>query len=206
MKAFLKFGIIASAALLTACSSTTNVYDYYLKNVVETHQTGKSATSKSKLLLRGFEGTNKAQVELIAFKTDSMKYLVLGSHKVAKAFYIHDSLYHFDVTDLYSRVRGDDFIRQMGDLTVFFTHIPAATTEAFLNALPNIKNDYNALKPGKNEVAYVDYALASDVVLTFEKRSATEQMKDCIIWIGKRKHEVSVADLTKALNELKSFN
>lgn len=206
MKAFLKFGIIASAALLTACSSTTNVYDYYLKNVVETHQTGKSATSKSKLLLRGFEGTNKAQVELIAYKTGTEKYLVLGSHKVAKAFYIHDSLYHFDVTDLYSRVRGDDFIRQMGDLTVFFTHIPAANADAFLTALPNLKTDYAALQPGKGEVAYVDYALAGDVVLTFEKHSATQQMKDCIIWIGKRKHEISVNELTKALTELKAFN
>jgi len=206
MKAFLKFGIIASAALLTACFSTTNVYDYYLKNVVETHQTGKSATSKSKLLLRGFESTNKAQVELIAFKTGTEKYLVLGSHKVAKAFYIHDSLYHFDVTDLYSRVRGDDFIRQMGDLTVFFTHIPAANAEAFLTALSNLKTDYAALKPGKDEVAYVDYALAGDVVLTFEKQSTTQQMKDCIIWIGKRKHVISVADLTKALDELKAFN
>ena len=50
MKAISKFGIIAIAALLSACSSTTNVYDYYLKNVIEKHEAGKSATSKSKLL------------------------------------------------------------------------------------------------------------------------------------------------------------
>lgn len=206
MKAFLKFGIIVSAALLTACSSTTNVYDYYLKNVVETHQTGKSATSKSKLLLRGFESTNKAQVELIAFKTGTEKYLVLGSHKVAKAFYIHDSLYHFDVADLYSRVRGDDFIRQMGDLSVFFTHIPAANAEALLAALPNLKIDYAALQPAKGEVAYLDYALASDVVLSFEKRTLTDQFRVCNIWIGKRKHTIWVDELTKALEDLKAFN
>ena len=206
MKAISKFGIIAAATILTACSSTTNVYDYYLKNVVETHQTGKSATSKSKLLLRGYEGTNKAQVELIAFKTDTSKYLVLGSHKVAKAFYIHDSLYHFDVADLYSRVRGDDFIRQMGDLSVFFTHIPAANAEALLTALPGLKNDYNALKPANGEVAYVDYTLASDVVLSMEKTSATQQVRNCNIWIGKRKHAITIDELTKALTALKAFN
>jgi hypothetical protein len=206
MKAISKFGIIAAAAVLTACSSTTNVYDYYLKNVIETHQTGKSSTSKSKLLLRGYEGTNKAQVDLIAFKTDTEKYLVLGSHKVAKAFYIHDSLYHFDVADLYSRVRGDDFIRQMGDLSVFFTHIPAANIENLLTAIPNLKNEYNALKPANGEVAYLDYTLASDVFVSFEKRSLNEQFRSCNIWIGKRKHTISVEDLIKAFTDFKAFN
>jgi len=206
MKAISKFGIIAIAAFLSACSSTTNVYDYYLKNVIAKHEAGKSATSKSKLLLRGFESTNKAQVEFIAYKTDTSKYLVLGSHKVAKSFYIQDSLYHFDVSDLYSRVRGDDFIRQMGDLNIFFTHIPAAKAVAFLSVWPTLKNDYNALKPTAGEIAYLDYAISTDVVLSFEKKSLTQQPTNCNIWIGKRKHTVSITELTKALTALNAFN
>jgi hypothetical protein len=206
MKTISKFGIIAVAALLSACSSTSNVYDYYLKNVIEKHEAGKSATSKSKLLLRGFENTNKAQVEFIAFKTDTSKYLVLGSHKVVKSFYIQDSLYHFDVADLYSRVRGDDFIRQLGDLNIFFTHIPAANAVSFLSVWPILKNEYNVLKPTAGEVAYLDYAITTDVVLSFEKKSLTQQPKDCNIWIGKRKHTVSIVELIKVLTALKAFN
>jgi len=206
MKTISKFGIIAVVAQLSACSSTTNVYDYYLKNVLEKHEAGKSATSKSKLLLRSFESTNKAQVEFIAFKTDTEKYLVLGSHKVSKSFYIKDSLFQFDINDLYSRVRGGDFIRQMGDLNIFFTHIPAAKALAFLSVWPSFKNDYNALKPAFGEVAYLDYAIVTDVVLSFEKKSITQQPNNCNIWIGKRKHTVSMVDLTKALTALKAFN
>lgn len=206
MKAISTFGIMAALALLTACSSTTNVYDYYLKNEVETHKSGEIAASKSKLLLRLQESPNKAQVELVAFKTNDIKYLVFGSHKVAKAFYINDSLYNFDVTDLYSRVRGDDFIRQMGDLSVFFTHIPAANIEAFLVAWPNVQSQYTTQIPKDKETIYVDYALAGDVILSFEKNSATQKLTECTVWIGKRKHYISSANLLKAFNDFKTFN
>ena len=206
MKAISTFGFIAALALLTACSSTTNVYDYYIKNAIEKHKTGEIATSKSKLLLRLNESPNKAQVELVAFKKDTLKVLVFGSHKVAKSFYINDSLYSFDVTDLYNRVRGDDFIRQMGDLSVFFTHIPASNVDAFLAAWPNVQSQYTTQIPKEKETLYVDYTLANDVILSFEKKSATQKLTECTIWIGKRKHHVSTINLLKAFNDFKTFN
>lgn len=198
---------LLSIAFLASCSSSvTNVYDYYLKNAVETHTTGANSTSKSKLLLRVNERTNKAQVELIAFKTDSIKYLVIGSHKVSKSFYIHDSLYAFDVNDLYSRVRGDDFIRQMGDLSVFFTHVPAGNAAMLSDALSGLKSKYASASVGKDEVVYVDYTIAPDVIFSLEKRAASDKPDECVIWVGKRKHIIATADLQKALNDLRMFN
>jgi hypothetical protein len=206
MKLLHKCAALFAAGILASCSnSVTNVYDYYLKNVVETHKTGENSTSSSRLLLRVNESTNKAQVELIAFKADSVKYLVIGSHKVAKAFYIHDSLYHFDVNDLYSRVRGDDFIRQMGDLSVFFTHIPAGSAAMLEDALPGLKSKYTSARPGKDEVVYIDYTVAYDVIVSFEKRAITDKPTECVLWVGKRKHIIDTADLEKALTALRSF-
>lgn len=205
MKGFFKAALVVAVATLTACSSTTNVYDYYLKNVMDRHQVGEQSASKSKLLLRDFERVNKAQVELVAYKSDSSRYLVIGSHKVAKAFYLHDSLYHFDVADLYSRVRGDDFIRQMGDLSIYFTHIPAEQALTFLEALPQLKTKYASLKPVSGVTEYVDFTIASDVVVSFCKTSPTQQPNECVLWVGKRKHELSLQDLVNALNQLKTF-
>lgn len=206
MKVFHKCAALLAVGILASCSnSITNVYDYYLKNAVETHKAGENSTSSSKLLLRVNESTNKAQVELIAFKSDSVKYLVIGSHKVAKAFYIHDSLYHFDVNDLYSRVRGDDFIRQMGDLSVFFTHVPAGNAAMLQEALPGLKTKYASARPGKDEVVYIDYTIAYDVIVSFEKRTITEKPAKCVLWVGKRKHVIDTADLEAALTALKNF-
>lgn len=202
---FRSIAFLAIASLASCSNSVTNVYDYYVKNVVEQHKVGENSTSKSRLLLRANESTSKAQVELVAFERDSMKYLVIGSHKVAKAFYIHDSLYHFDVSDLYSRVRGDDFIRQMGDLSIFFTHIPAGNAAMLADALPGLKAKYATLSPQKGEVMYVDYTIAGDVIFSFEKRAVSDKPDECVLWVGKRKHVLKTADLEAALNELKMF-
>lgn len=206
MKGFFKAALVMAVATLTACSSTTNVYDYYLKNVMDNHRTGEQTTSKSKLLLREFERVNKAQFELVAYKSDSTRYLVIGSHKVAKAFYLHDSLYQFDVADLYSRVRGDDFIRQMGDLSIYFTHIPSEQALTFLDALPQLKTKYASLKPAAGVTEYVDYTIAPDVVVSFSKTSPSQQPTSCVLWIGKRKHTLDTQTLVNAMNQLKMFN
>lgn len=207
MKSIFKGLAILTFTVLASCSSSvTNVYDYYLKNEVEAHKAGQNSTSKSKLLLRVNERTNKAQIELVAFKRDSVKYLVIGSHKVAKSFYIHDSLYSFDVNDLYSRVRGDDFIRQMGDLSIFFTHIPAGRAAMLADAMSGLKAQYASARPGTGEVVYIDYTIAADIIFSLEKRTATEKPVECTIWVGKRKHVIATADLEKALNDLKMFN
>jgi len=198
--------VAAVLLLLTSCgSSVTNVYDYYITNEVVAHKPNETTISKRKMLYRDVESVNKSQLELIAFRQDSNSFLVIGSHKVSKAFYIHDSLYHFDVTDLYSRVRGNDFIRQMGDLSIYFTHIPATRCNEFLANWENMKKQYAAASVSGDAVTQVDFYFAHHVYVSFEKSRPGQQPNHCNVWVGKRKHEISTNDLIKALNELKSF-
>lgn len=207
MKHYPSLTIVSLILFLSACSnSVTNVWDYYVKNNVEKHQAGTSTVSKSKVLYRKNESVNKAQLELVAFKQDSARFLVIGSHKIAKAFYIYDSVYHFDVNNLYSHVRGNDFIRQLGDLTIFFAHIPAEKCQDFLNNWGDVKNKYMQAKPAPGETMYIDYSLSPEIFLSFPKTAAVQEPKDCILWVGRRKHEIATADLQKALADLKTFN
>lgn len=193
-------------ACLSACSSSvTNVYDYYIKNNVERHSYGQTTESKTKLLYRKQESVKKSQLELVAFSQDSAKYLVIGSHKVAKPFMMYDSLYHFDVTDLYNRVRGNDFIRQLGDLSIFFAHIPAENCDMFLANWSAIKNRYMKAKPNSGEVVYIDYSFAHGIYLSFPKILNQSEPLSCDIWVGKRKHTISMNDFIKALEDLKAF-
>jgi hypothetical protein len=157
------------------------------------------------MLYREVESVNKSQLELIAFKQDSNIYLVMGSHKVAKAFYINDSLYHFDVTDLYSSVRGNDFIRQMGDLSIYFTHIPVAKCNEFLAGFEKLKKQYASASVTEGAVTQVDFYFAHHVYVSFVKTRDGQQPSRCNVWVGKRKHEMSTADLVETLTELKSF-
>lgn len=191
---------------MSSCgNSVTNVWDYYIKNNVEQHRIGQASTSKSKLLYRQQESVSKSQLELIAYKQDTLKYLVIGSHKVAKSFLIYDSIYHFDVSSIYSRVRGDDFIRQMGDLSIHFAHLPADLGERFTMAWPDIKNRYMQAKPGEGETVYIDYTLSSTIFLSFPKTAPVQEPAKCDLWVGRRKHEIRTEDLQKALADLKAF-
>ncbi len=201
------FFVWSSIALITSCASTsdTNVWDYYIKNDVEKHVEGVTTSSKSKMLFRNMESVNKAQFELLAYSQDTTKYLVIGSHKVAKAFFIHDSLYHFDVNNLYSSVRGNDFIRQLGDLSIYFTHVPAYRCNEFLDNWNDVKTKFNAAVPTSGETIYIDYALTNNVYISFPKSKPSQNQDNCVIWVGKRKHNVQTENLIKALNDLKSF-
>jgi hypothetical protein len=193
-------------ALLTSCgSSVTNVWDYYVTNEVVVHNQEDATVFKKKMLLRETESVNKSQLELIAFKQDSTVYLVIGSHKVSKAFYIHDSLYNFDVTDLYSSVRGNDFIRQMGDLSIFFTHIPLAKCNEFLSKLDKMKKQYASATVSQGATTQVDFYFAHQVFVSFEKSKDGQKPTQCNVWVGRRKHELNTDDFVSALNELKSF-
>jgi len=198
-----------SFVLLTSCSkSVTNVYDYYIQNNIVSHESGNIVTSKTKLLYRMQESVNKAQLELIAFKSDTMKCLVVGSHKVAKAFNLFDSTYYFDVNDLYSNVRGNDFIRQLGDLSIYFTNISLSNCNTFLKSVDKLKAEFNKAAPSENTHSHIDFSIQSDVFVSIEKKyySQTLESAATTIWVGKRKHEIRFEDLIKAMQELKSFN
>jgi hypothetical protein len=204
-KVFFSVGILL---LVTSCgSSVTNVWDYYVTNEVIVHKTGDNAIYKKKLLLREQERVNKSQLELIAVKQDSNAFLVIGSHKVAKTFMIKDSLYAFDVTDLYSRVRGNDFIRQMGDLNIYFTHVPVAKVNEFLANYELLKKQYADATVAKGASTEIDFYLSYNVFIGFEKTKAGQSLPStCTLWAGKRKHELSTKDLIQVLTEVKNFN
>lgn len=201
------WSMMATVLLLGSCSmSVTNVWDYYVKNHVEHHKAGQSSMSKSKVLYRKQESPNKAQLELIAYKSDSMKCLVIGSHKIAKAFIIYDTLYHFDVNDLYSSVRGNDFIRQMGDLSIYFTHISASDCDALQKGIDGLRAKFGQAMLTAGATSYMDYAVSPEVFVSAEKTSASQQLKEVTLWVGKRKHKMDADDLVKALQDFKSFN
>lgn len=204
-KVFLSAGILF---LMTSCgSSVTNVWDYYVTNEVIVHKSGENSIFKKKLLYRDQEGVNKSQLEIIAVKQDSDAYLVIGSHKVAKSFMIKDSLYAFDVTDLYSRVRGNDFIRQMGDLNIYFTHVPVVKVNEFLGSFTLLKKQFAEATVTKGATTQIDFYLAYNVFVSFEKTKAGQSLPSaCILWVGKRKHEVSTNKLIEFLTEMKNFN
>jgi hypothetical protein len=205
-KVFLSVGILF---MITSCGSTsvTNVWDYYVTNEVIVHKSGENAIFKKKLLHRDHESVNKSQLEMIAVKQDSDAYLVLGSHKVAKSFMIKDSVYAFDVTDLYSRVRGNDFIRQMGDLNIYFTHVPVAKVNEFLTNFELLKKQFAEAAVAKGATTQVDFYLAYNVFVSFEKTKATQTLpSECVVWVGKRKHSMSTNKLIETLTEMKNFN
>lgn len=210
MKQALHFTKIAVAAyvlfLLPSCgSSVTNVWDYYVTNEVIVHTPKQTTVSKRKLLLRVNEGATKSQLDLVAVRQDSLAYLVIGSHKVAKSFYFNDSLYSFNVTDLYSRVRGNDFIRQMGDLSIFFTHVPAARVNEFMVNLETMRKAYQDAKVTPGATTQVDFYFSHNVFISFEKTRANQKPTKCFIWVGRRKHQVDTDDLQKAFAELQNF-
>lgn len=211
MNQFKRFSILpvlAAILLLTSCggSSVTNVWDYYVTNEVIQHKAESPSVSKRKLLYRDRESVKKSQLELIAVRQDDNAYLVIGSHKIAKSFLIHDSVYAFDVTDLYSRVRGDDFIRQMGDLNIFFTHIPASKCNEFLSNLEPLKKQFMDAKVSNGATTQIDFYLAHNVFVSFEKTRVGQSPSKCVLWVGRRRHEMSLETLVKVLTELKNFN
>lgn len=207
MRTIKSLTILLAIAMLASCgSSVTNVWDYYIKNNMEQHREGETSSSKTRLLFRQQESPNKAQLEFIAYKTDSGKFLVIGSHKVAKEFMIKDSIYYFDVASIYSRVRGDDFIRQLGDLSIYFTHIPASACETFMQKWEGLKTRYNQATPGAGETMYFDYTIAEGVFVSLTKTDARQLPDECTLWVGKRKHEVKTEDLVKVMSDLKFFN
>lgn len=198
--------ICAASTLISCGNSITQVWDYYIKNNVEVHNQDGISITKSEMLYRKGEKVSKAQLEFIAFKQDDKKYLVIGSHKVAKNFYIHDTLYSFDVVSLYNKVRGDDFIRQMGDLSIYFTHIPYENIEKFLTNEAMVKDTFRVTRPVKSETVYVDYQLSPTVFISMPKDGNAKKPSDMILWVGHRKHELSYSTFVKILNEVKSFN
>ncbi|MES2781090.1 MAG: hypothetical protein V4651_14450 [Bacteroidota bacterium] len=204
-KVFLTVGILF---LMTSCgSSVTNVWDYYVTNEVVVHKSGENSIFKKKLLFRDQERVNKSQLELIAVKQDNDAYLVIGSHKVAKSFMIKDSIYAFDVTDLYSRVRGNDFIRQMGDLNIYFTHVPVAKVNEFLANYELLKKQFADATVAKGATTQIDFYLGYNVFVSFEKTKMGQTLpSSCTIWVGKRKHNLATQELVRVLTEAKNFN
>ncbi len=193
-------------ALLSSCgNSVTNVWDYYMKNNVEVHKVSGITSSKSKMLYRKNE-SSLCQLEFIAYRQDSSRYLIIGSHLVGKSFYINDSLYSFDVRSLYSRAKGNDMIRQMGDLSVYFTHVPGERVDDFLRDWTELRATYKTTKPGNDQTVYIDYALSGNVYMSFPKKGNRDNPSDCIVWVGRRKHEMTVSSLLKVMNEIKMFN
>jgi hypothetical protein len=195
--------------LFSGCSnSVTNVYDYYIKNNLEHHETGKLINTRTKLLYRQQESVNKAQLELVAFKSDNVKYLVVGSHKIAKQFYLYDSLYYFDVNDLYTNVRGNDFIRQLGDLSIYFTHISVENCNTFIANVDKLKSEYNKGAPSEGSVSYFELTIQNDVFVSIEKKVFSDplELATTTLWVGKRKHVIKLDDLIKAVQDFKNFN
>jgi len=206
-KATLYFSLLFTLFIFTQCSNTVNVYDYYVLNNLANHESGNISSSKMKLLFRDKESGRGAQLEMIAFKSGSTKYMVIGSHKMAKPFYLNDSIYYFDIDEVYSNVKGSDFIRQLGDLSIYFTHISMKDCNTFIKSVEKLTEEFNKASPADGARSHIDYTIQSDVFISIEKKYATQSFESstATIWIGKRKHNINLDDFINAMHELTSF-
>lgn len=210
MKQFLPtiqlLSVIGILFITQSCgNSVTNIWDYYVTNEVVVHKPNQTSISKRKLLLRTRDKGAKSQLDLVAVKQDSNTYLVIGSHSVGKSFYFNDSLYSFNVTDLFSNVRGNDFIRQMGDLSIYYTHVPAQKAIDFLASFETMRKSYLDAKIIDGATTQIDFYFSHNVFMSLEKKSKGDKPKTCLVWVGRRKHEVNINDLKEAFTELKNF-
>jgi hypothetical protein len=194
--------------LLSACgsSSLTNVWEYYVTNEVVEHQPFVTSVSSRKLLYQEIDKNTKSQLDMIAVKQDTNIYLVLGSYKMATPFVLGDSTYAFGLSDLYSRSKGDDLVGKSGDLTLFFTQIPASKCIEFLDSLEIMRKQYADAPVSNNATTQVDFYFSSNVFISLAKNKMGQQASNCTLWVGRRKHVLSIKECVKVLTEIKNFN
>jgi len=198
--------IVLGLALVSCGHSVTNVWDVYAKNQVAKYTQDSMTVTKTELLYRTGEATDKAQFEFVAFKQDTQKYLIIGSHTFGKTFNIQESSYVFNVKSLISKAKDEDYIRQVGELNVYFTHVPYEAIDRFLNYLPNLRASYKENKPASGgQTLYIDYQLSPQVIVSFPKDGNNNNPSDVILWVGKRKHEMSMSRLIDIMNEMRDF-
>ncbi len=195
--------------LLSSCSSSsvTNVWDYYVTNEVVQHRPGETAVSYRKLLYQEVDKTGKSQLDMIMVKQDSTVTLVLGSYKMSALFVIKDSTYAFGLNDLYSRDKGDDLVGKAGDLTVFFTQIPASKCIEFLDSAESFKRQFTEAKVTNKATTHLDFYFSSNVFMSIDKDKQNDGVPSkCTLWVGRRKHILSIKEFARVLNEVKNFN
>ncbi len=202
MKHLLWIGV--ATMLLASCSrSVVNVYDYYVMNGIENRQdSAMASTSACRVLYNKQQSTSLAQFELVAYKKDTLRYLIFGSYVLGKSAKINNQQYHFTVTDLYSGISDKEQAKQQGDLSVTFAHVDLARAAQLLNELPDLKARFNAAKPAKFETMRIEYNLSKEVLLSLEKNSIKDKPLVWQVWVNGRKNVISMFELEKAL---KSF-
>lgn len=206
MKVFNKLFVAGAITFMASCAPQYNLYDYYQAHTIDQVNAGETNQAKSKLLMRDYDGKAQAQLELIAYKTDSAKYLVVGSQKITKNVDVKGQVFQMGVSEVYPKVKDEAVIRMIGDYTVYYTHISWEDATKFMEAMAGIKQAYAAMKPANGEVMYLDYAISSDVRISFSKSSPNQQPTECVLWVGKRRHFVVTGMLMDAMNYMRTFN
>lgn len=206
MKALRKLLLIGTAVLGVSCASKYNLYDYYQKHAIDTVNSGSTLTTKSKLLLRDYDKNTEAQLEFVAYRSDSAKYLIVGSQKLTKSVKVNDQVYQYGYKELFPKQTDEAIIHANSDFTIYYTHVSWASANAFLDTLPALKQMYSYLMPGNGEIMYVDYALSPDVRISLPKTKVGQQPVNCIVWVGKRRHYITLGQITFALNNIRTFN
>jgi hypothetical protein len=148
------------------------------------------------------QSTSQSQFELIAYKKDTLRYLIFGSYVLGKSAQINNQQYHFTITDLYSGISDKEQAKQQGDLSITFAHVDLARASQLLNDIPDLRARFNAAKPAKSETMRIEYNLSKEVSLSLEKNSPKDKLLVWQVWVNGRKNEISLFELEKAL---KSF-
>lgn len=194
------------ALLFTSCSkSIVDVYDYYVINGVEQRpDSAVTSVSNARLLFRD-KTAGSSQFELVAFKKDTMKYLILGSHVFGKSAKINNEQYHFNITDVYTGISDKEQTKQLGDMSVTFAHVDAATIKQLIDALVDIKARFAAAKVAKGEVVNIEYNLSKEVVLSWKKKYVSDRPSTCYVWVNNRKNTINMVDFEQALKAFVAY-
>ncbi|TAE81343.1 MAG: hypothetical protein EAY81_09860 [Bacteroidetes bacterium] len=205
MKHLLSLSFVA--LLLTSCSnSIVQVYDYYILNGVEQRpDSAVASSSSSRLLFRDQESASKAQFELVAYKKDTLKYLIFGSHAIGKSAKINNEQYHFKITDVYSSISDKEDAKQLGDMSITFAHVDALTIQQLIDNLVELKARFAAAKVAKGEVVNIEYNLSKEVVLSWQKKYVSDRPGVCYIWVNNRKNSIHMVDFEQALKAFVAY-
>ncbi|MCC7533563.1 MAG: hypothetical protein IT246_06440 [Bacteroidia bacterium] len=192
--------------LVYSCSTSVSISDYYQNNTIDKNNTNKTSVSKSIMLYKNSSSSSNSTLEMIAYKSDETKYLIIGSRKTAKELKNNEQSYQVGINEIYPKMKEEEEIRAYSDYSVYYTNLSADVAIALADSLPAIKSAYTTLTPGYGQTMYLNYNVSKDLRISIPKKSPTERPSKCILWVGGRKHTMSIDYLTTTLEKFRHFN
>ena len=69
-----------------------------------------------------------------------------------------------------------------------------------------MRKQYADAPVSNNATTQVDFYFSSNVFISLAKNKMGQQASKCTLWVGRRKHVLSIKECVKVLTEIKNFN